>query len=380
MKALLQRLRSAVRARWLYHLGGPAASSMTLSMRRIYIVPTRAGLQCGGLLLLMLAGSLNYNLGLGYALTFLLGACVLADMVATARNLAGLTLTPGRAMPVFAGAAASFQIELAPAAGRQHYALWLGFQADGTTMVPCDLGADASNSPGGNGHTIGSSGAGAAGGASKLHAASIVLHAATSTRGWQTAGRIRLVTRFPLGLFRAWSYWQPAQKVLVYPAPEYPPMPLPTSASGSHRSHKLGGSDHFAGLRDYRPGDSPRHLAWRQIARHASEDHAALLARQFDGATAGALHFDLAQLPALLSLEQKLSRLCAWVLAAEACALPYSLQLGQQQITRSLGPNQQHACLRALALYQAHAAPAQPDATRADHAEPDQAPPAEPQP
>lgn len=362
MMALLQRLRSAVRARWLYHLGGPAASSMTLSMRRIYIVPTRAGLQCGVLLLLMLAGALNYNLGLGYALTFLLGACVLADMVATARNLAGLTLTPGRAMPVFAGEAASFQLELAPAAGRQHYALWLGFQADGSAMTTCDLGG------------------GSSGGASKVHAASVVLHAATSARGWQTAGRIRLVTRFPLGLFRAWSYWQPAQKVLVYPAPEYPPTPLPTSASGNRHSHKLSGNEHFAGLRDYRPGDSPRHLAWRQIARHASADHAALLARQFDGAAAGALHLDLAQLPSPLSLEQKLSRLCAWVLAAEACALPYSLQLGRQQIAQSLGPTQQHACLRALALYQAHAAPAQADATRADPAEPDQAPPAEPLP
>jgi hypothetical protein len=110
MTALLQRLRSAVHARWLYHLGGTAASSMTLSMRRIYIVPTRAGLQCALLLTVMLVGSLNYNLGLGYALTFLLGACVLADMVATAHNLAGLRLTPGQTAPVFAGETASFRI------------------------------------------------------------------------------------------------------------------------------------------------------------------------------------------------------------------------------------------------------------------------------
>lgn len=92
MTPLLQQLTDAVQRRWLYHLGGAAARSMTLSMRRIYIVPTYAGLQCALLLLVMLVGALNYNLGLGYALTFLLASCALADMVATARNLAGLQL------------------------------------------------------------------------------------------------------------------------------------------------------------------------------------------------------------------------------------------------------------------------------------------------
>ncbi|WP_374357729.1 DUF58 domain-containing protein [Pseudoduganella danionis] len=326
MTALLQRLRSAVHARWLYHLGGAAASSMTLSMRRIYIVPTRAGLQCALLLTVMLVGSLNYNLGLGYALTFLLGACVLADMVATAHNLAGLRLTPGQTAPVFAGETASFRIELAPARARQHYAVWLGFQDDDSSVQPCDVGTPP----------VGTS---------------VLLHATTSTRGWQAAGRIRLVTRFPLGLFRAWSYWQPALQVLVYPAPEQPPVPLPAMDGTAGHGRSPSGSEHLAGLRDYRPGDSPRHLAWRQIARHASRPELPLLAKQFEGGSASQLRFDLATLPPQLTLEHKLSRLCAWVLAAESSAQPYSLRLDQLYIPAALGPAQQSACLRALALY-----------------------------
>lgn len=333
MAALLQRLTGAVQRRWLYHLGGAAARSMTLSMHRIYIVPTYAGLQCALLLAVMLVGALNYNLGLGYALTFLLASCVLADMVATARNLAGIQLVPQAATPVFAGETAFFPIQLTQAARRQHYAIWLGFQGDGAPRQHCDVTARGSTS--------------------------VLLSAATTTRGWQPAARIRLVTRFPLGLFRAWSYWQPAQQVLVYPAPESPAAPLPQQGGDGDApsQHDSAGREHYAGLRNYQPGDTPRQLAWRQIARHAGSDTAPLLSKHLSGGATGRLVFDLATLPAALSLEQQLARLCAWVLAAEAAALPYRLRLGELDI----GPdsddgkhaehNQQAACLRALALY-----------------------------
>jgi len=346
MTALLQQISRAVRARWLYHLGGAASRSMTLSMRRIYIVPTRAGLQCTLLLLVMLLGSLNYNLALGYALTFLLGACVLADMVATARNLAGLQLAPMQTPPVFAGETASFRIELTAARARQHYAIWLGFQADDAPMQHCDVGTPADGAaPAG---TL--PGSAAMQGTSADHTG-VLLHAATGTRGWQQAGRIRLVTRFPLGLFRAWSYWQPALQVLVYPAPEPAAPPLPGGASGANHGHSQTGSEHYTGVRAYRPGDSPRHLAWRQIARHADTPGLPLLAKQFEGGNASQLAFDLAALPPHLTLELKLSRLCAWVLAAESAALPYSLRLDELHLPAAHGPAQQAACLQALALY-----------------------------
>lgn len=356
MTALLQQIRSAAHARWLYHLGGAASPRITLSMRRIYIVPTRAGLQCALLLLVMLLGSLNYNLALGYALTFLLGACVLADMVATARNLAGLQLAPAQAAPVFAGETAGLRIELAPAAARQHYAVWLGFQTDGAPMQHCDVGTPATGAA--TTYAISGSTAASVSIAAGSSSSSVMLHAATATRGWQEAGRIRLVTRFPLGLFRAWSYWQPDLRVLVYPAPEAAAPALPGGASGEGHSQNQTGSEHYTGVRDYRPGDSPRHLAWRQIARHAGTPELPLLAKQFEGGRASQLAFNLAALPPQLTLEHKLSRLCAWVLAAETAALPYSLQLDDLHIAAARGPAQQAACLRALALYGQETGPA----------------------
>ena len=40
-------------------------------------------------------------------------------------------------------------------------------------------------------------------------------------RGWLPLGRVMLETRFPLGLFRAWSYVEPDSRCLVYPRPDF---------------------------------------------------------------------------------------------------------------------------------------------------------------
>ena len=116
------------RERWLLKREGVDAGAVTLSARRVYILPTRPGLAFAGLLLIMLIGALNYNLGLGFALTFFTGACAVADMVLTTRNLAGLTLAPGRTAPVFAGDEAQFELHLHNPTRRDRFAIRLGFE------------------------------------------------------------------------------------------------------------------------------------------------------------------------------------------------------------------------------------------------------------
>ena len=88
----------------------PETAPVRLTQRRIYILPTRGGLLLGVTLLLMLLGCINYNLGLGYVLTFLLTGVGLVSMLHTFRNLAHLELRPGRAEPVFAGEQAVFPV------------------------------------------------------------------------------------------------------------------------------------------------------------------------------------------------------------------------------------------------------------------------------
>jgi uncharacterized protein (DUF58 family) len=321
----LYKVYHTARDQWLFQLRDSEPGVVTLTMRRVFIVPTRPGLAFCGLLLVMLIGALNYNLGLGFALTFFAGACAVADMYLTAKNLAMLQLAPGRAQPVFAGEEAQFELHLHNRGKLDRYAVWLGFQADGEPRQATDV---------------------LAGGSSAVR-----LSAASAERGWLEAPRVRLVTRFPLGLFRAWSYWRPDLKVLVYPAPETPAQPLPSSGAASEDGHGTVGLDNFAGIRSYQPGDPMRHLAWRQIARHDPALGGQLVTKHFDGGAVAELCLDFAELPPRMDLEQKLSRMTRWVLEAEQRALPYTFRLAQHAYGPALGDAHQAACLRALALF-----------------------------
>src|SRR5690349_25103785 len=61
-------------------------------------------------------------------------------------------------------------------------------------------------------------------------------------RGWLALGRVMLETRFPLGLFRAWSYVEPESRCLVYPRPETSPLPALAASdqAGGVRAHAQG--------------------------------------------------------------------------------------------------------------------------------------------
>jgi uncharacterized protein (DUF58 family) len=180
--------------------------------------------------------------------------------------------------------------------------------------------------------------------------AAVLLGVPTSARGWLQPARVVLSTRFPLGLFRAWSYWRPATRALVYPRPEEgaPPLPVSGNAVGSGRA---GGSDDFAGVRSYQAGDSPRQLAWRHIARLDPALGGQLVTKHFEGGVGDELVLDFAALPPQLDLELRLSRMTRWVLDAEQRALPYAFRLGAVYYDAGNGAAHQAACLRALALH-----------------------------
>ena len=214
--------------------------------------------------------------------------------------------------------------------GRRHdrFAIWLDFVGvpNATVAQPADVAGR------------GSSG--------------VTLSLVTTDRGWLPAPRIRLVTRFPFGLLRAWSYWQPAVRVLVYPQPEINAPALQLAGDAREQGNGPAGHDDFAGIRAYQVGDTMRHLAWRQIARVDLSLGGALVTKHFDGGAAHELRIDFAALPESLYLEQKLSRMTRWVLDAEAIGAPYAFCLGETILPAACGPTQRSRCLQALAEYQ----------------------------
>ena len=313
------------RAMWRTKATARDRGSVLLNQRRVYILPTRAGLGFCALLLVLLIGSINYNLGLGFGLTFVAGACAIVDMVQTTRNLAGLVLSPGRAPDVYAGEDAPFELRVENPTRLARYAVWIDFEHVPEPRQAIDV---------------------AAGGSTTL-----VLRTPTSTRGWMRPPRVRLTTHFPLGLFGAWSWWQPDSRALVYPFPEQDAPPLPMLGRPSPDGAGSAGSDDFAGVRSYQPGDPLRHLAWRQIARLDPALGGQLVTKHFEGGTVDELVLDFDALPSRLDVELRLARMARWVLEAEQRALPYGFILGRIRYDAGLGTAHQAACLRALALY-----------------------------
>lgn len=316
--------------RSLFQLRDAEPGEVFLTQRRVFIVPSRPGLAFAVMLMLLFLCSINYNLSLGFGLTFLLAACAVIDMHLTFRNLAYLHLSAGKVAAVFAGEDALFELHLANRRKLTRYAIRLGFIGRGLSAMERATDVPA-------------------------HSTSHLTLAITTTRrGWQPAPRIRLQTRFPLGLLRAWSYWQPDSRALVYPQPEAsastPPLPLaPIERSDGNG---VAGHQDFAGIRTYQSGDSLKHLAWRQIARLDTDLDPKLITKQFEGGAVSDLSIDFESLPYDMALEDKLSRMTRWILEAEARQLPYAFRLGNNIHAAALGPAHQRACLRALALYQ----------------------------
>lgn len=312
----MQALKSL--SAWLFQLRGPERGEVVLVQRRIFILPSRAGLVFGVVLLLMLTGSINYALSLGFVLTFLLASVGVSAMLHTFRNLAGLRIKAGKTAPVFAGEIARFAVSLKNPTRTARFNLRLLHDRRESDVV--DIPAETT----------------------------VVATAKVPTvkRGLLRPGRLTLTTRFPLGLLRAWSYVELDTHCIVYPRPAPPGLPLPRPEASDAQGGSQGyGRDDFAGLRQYHAGDSPRHIAWKAAAREQG-----LLTKQFTGTAAMQLWLSLALLPAELDLEEKLSRLTRWLIDAHAGGLAYGLRL--PGVTIGLGSGEAHRdrCLEALAL------------------------------
>jgi uncharacterized protein (DUF58 family) len=293
---------------------------VVLRHSRIYILPTRRGLALIGTLALMLLASLNYAISLGFVVTFLLSGLVAAALLHTFRNLAGIEVKPLGAGETFAGARLAFTLAVnAGTLARESIEL----KPDDGNATRVDVAAGA--------------------------VVTLTLARDAPRRGRLPLGRVTLSSDFPMGLWRGWAYVHFPLEGIVFPAPEAGGPPLPPGGSGPD-AHAAGSSDDadLAGLRDYRPGDSPSRVAWKAIARGRG-----WYSKEFDGSGGGGpVALDWSALPAGLGAEARLSRLTAWVLAAEHAARPFVLALPGRTLGPAQGREHRHAALCALALFQ----------------------------
>lgn len=296
----------------------PEPGPIVLGSRRLYILPTRLGLVFGALLLGLLLASMNYGINLGYLFTFLLASIGVVGLLHTQRGLLGLRLTPLAAPPVFAGESARLALRIDNPGQRWRGGLRLA--TDTTQAEPLDL------PPGGGGEAI--------------------LTLPQPVRGWHRPGRLSLASTWPLGLFRCWTVFELDWGVLVYPKPAADALPWPdTPGAGLGVSTQRAGEDEFTGLRAYRPGDSPRRIAWKSVARDQAP-----LTKQFSGSGGRELWLDWSACPEH-EPEARLSRLARWILDAEQAGLTWGLVLPGLRLPPGHGDRQRDRALEALARH-----------------------------
>ena len=316
--------RARFRTWWQARL--PRTDSQTLTQGNVYIVPTKAGWMFALTLMVLLLASINYQLNLGYVLTFLLAGSGVVSMHVTHGTLRGLTLHLRPVAPASSGDPAVLDIVMtSPGTPRFGIGLRL-LDAPGATLAWTDV-------PGG--------------GQATAHVSFV-----PNARGLHEVPTLSAETRFPLGLFRAWTVWRPAARILVYPRPEsqapLPPAARPVVGGPARSRHSESGE--IEGVRAYRRGDPMKLVAWKKAAQ-ALETGTELVSRDTSVSSPHEIWLDWSACAAMAP-EERLSRLAAWTLAAERAGTDFGLRLPGLEIAPEGGETQRRRCLEALALWQ----------------------------
>jgi uncharacterized protein (DUF58 family) len=287
----------------------------------IYPTPGFAGL-------LFVLGAMWYaassqNSAAVYLLLFALTAVFLVSIPHTLINLAGVTVTLESVQPAFVGQEVSLPLEIMSDSRATRHGIELALSGSASEHQRIDY-------------------------IPAHKAARVTLRFPARQRGEHKVGTLCLTSAYPLGFIRFLKKFASSQIYIVYPKPAGD-VRLPSSFV--HRRDgrpltELGEGDDFAGVRDYVPGESQRHIDWRAVARGQP-----LMTKQFAAEEEGVVYFDFTALH-FDDVEERLSQLALWVIEAERARRPYCLRLPGIEIPPAVGQPHFHQCLRALSLFQ----------------------------
>jgi uncharacterized protein (DUF58 family) len=295
----------------------PPARSITLNQRGLFIFPSRTGFLFALLLLVMLIAAINYQNNMVFTLVFLLASVFIVTILHTFANLSGLSITTIRAFPAFVGDDINFELAVSAQANKDYFDINFSWPETESRLLSLSDSRE------------------------KI----IQLQLPAKKRGLFTPPRLRIETLYPLGLLKCWSLLALDIQAVVYPRPlacELVAAAATEAVEGEIIA--VAGSDDFYQFKQYQPGDSLKHVFWKAYAKgqtlqtkhYASyrEQRLWLDWQQFDGNT-----------------EQRLSKLCYWVLKLHKNNEDYGLRLPGIEITPDHTLAHQQRVLTALALF-----------------------------
>lgn len=298
----------------------PVSNSHRLHRKNLYIFPSVTG--CAYLclsLIIWLLGT-NYQNNLILALAYMQISVFVLTILNTYQNLAGLKVQLLSADPGFVGEKISFNFMFSTSNVRG--ANYVTVQWLDQIPVIFDFEPQLEHRE--------------------------KVFAQADERGWLRPQRLLIKSNFPMGLLRCWTWLVFDAEALVYPAPV--PCELPVGVTAGEEEHgrhsALNKGDEFVGLRDYRPGDSLKHIAWKQYARDQG-----LWSKQF-GETVSSRTWLQWQDFYRGERELCLSNLCYWALQLSEQRRDFGLRLPSLAITPASGPDHLTEVLRALALFE----------------------------
>ncbi|MFP8967685.1 DUF58 domain-containing protein [Pokkaliibacter sp. CJK22405] len=309
-----------------------ASGEVTLSHKRIFLLPSKAGWGFIVLLLLVFLLAVNFQNSMAYALCFWLACLFVAIILRTFSSLRGVQVRVVACQPCFAGDVAECQLHLRRSHSGRATRVETGWNQ--TDMTAAEL-LDESESQ-------------------------VSVYWQTRKRGHYHPGRLRLQSRYPSGLITAWTWIDFDWQGIAYPKPfSRGAQPLQASSGKSTSASAHTADTEFSHLRPYQPGDSLKRIHWPAYAREGE-----LMSRHFGTPS---------QEPDWLSWEQfsgheaetRLSLLCAEVLRLSTENRIFGLRLPGKVIDKAQGEGHRQHCLEALALFEADTSSDEPSAAPA---------------
>ena len=297
----------------------PAAPTVTLAHKSVFILPTGFGLLWLLLVLLLFIFGTNYQNNLVIGLSLLLLSVFNTCIIYSYRNLAGLTISSIPSPQAYAGDTLVFPVRLH--AKQAQFEVLLNYPNNQikiikrvthdpiTSLIPFD-----------NAH-----------------------------RGSISPGRLKIESRYPLGLFRAWSHVDLNNQHTVFACPlEDMELLIHCDSNNECIPDDIGGHipgvDEFKGLRQHIAGESLRQVAWKQLAQGRG-----MLSKEFQQPQGQPQWLTLTNL-ALTNIETRLSQLTNAVNRLSEKNHIFGLILGEHIIAPSEGENHRIRCLQAIAL------------------------------
>ncbi len=296
----------------------PANNSHQLTQRKLFILPTKTGLGFVFATALVWLVGTNYENNLALAFSYFLLALFHVCILHTFKNLHQGILRCVSTSPVFCGESSEIQLVFNP--GRLSRQSIQFSWPDGSVLVE-DFGAEKEKK--------------------------ITLFVPTKYRGWYRPPRLVVETQHPLGLWRCWSLVDLDIQILTYPKPMVSgPMPQTITNKNEGKLHSVHGGEDFHSLKEYQPGDSLKHVAWKQYARGQG-----LLTKSFSAYVDTRLWLDWDLLVGL-NREARLSRLTYLAVDAQKCGADYGLRIPGIEISPDKGVNHLNTVLKSLALFE----------------------------